>query len=102
LKEARADFDSARSRYSRAIELAEELGNPRLIRHRLFLNNLALLIIDEVQLRGASASRLLEARGLLEEAARRVRETGSDFHWPEESLSLCAALIEDSALDKTV
>jgi len=64
---------------------------------RLLLNNMAaLLIMDEVRLKRASIANLGEAKLLLEEAVARVREMQSDFHWPEESLSLCLDLIQDS------
>jgi tetratricopeptide (TPR) repeat protein len=98
LKEVRRDFESARFRYKRAIELGDGRPNSRLNRHPLFLNNMALLIMDEVRLKRVPGAKLEEAKLLLDEAVRRVRESKADFQWPEESLSLCVDLMREAGV----
>jgi hypothetical protein len=67
-------------------------------RHPLFLNNLALLLIDEYR-RSKNSSSLADAKKLLTEAVR-LAEEGTrrgrpNFSWPADSLAKCQQLIED-------
>lgn len=74
LKEVRKDFDSARCEYEQALKISNCSKDMHLHEHPLFLNNAALLIMDEVQKGLRSAEALQEAKALLETAVRRVEE----------------------------
>jgi hypothetical protein len=62
------------------------------------LNNLALLIIDEVELKRRKPDELKQAKLLLEKAAARVPETKPDFFWPDHNLDWCKTLMEQFAV----
>ena len=49
LKEIRQDIESARREYEEALRIGRESKNPKLRDHPLFLNNIGLLLIYEVQ-----------------------------------------------------
>lgn len=93
LKEVRLDYDSAEAQYRLATELSKKSDDPRIPNHPLFLNNLALLIVDAVIQGQREASQLKEAQKLLENAVCKVPETAPGFFWPEHNLDLCRALI---------
>lgn len=95
LKEARGDFAGAKREYEHALQIGNKSSDPRLKSHPLFLNNLALLIIDEVQQKTRQPEELREALSLLERAIARVPETKPDFFWPEFNHALCRALMEE-------
>jgi tetratricopeptide (TPR) repeat protein len=94
LKEAKADFAKAEDEYRYAIRLGNRSTDARFQNHPLFLNNLALLIIDEVQHKRRKPDALKEAKRLLEQAAMRVPDTKPDFFWPEHNLDWCKTLME--------
>jgi tetratricopeptide (TPR) repeat protein len=92
LKEVRHDFETARKEYETALALGDKSRQPWLHRHPLFLNNVGLLIMDEIQLGRSPAGKLADARKILEEAVQVVERFKSDFLWPYQSLSLCFEL----------
>jgi tetratricopeptide (TPR) repeat protein len=94
LKEVKEDFENAEKEYRRAIELSNDSSDRLLREHPLFLNNLALLIIDEVELKRRKPDELKQAKLLLEKAAARVPETKPDFFWPDHNLDWCKTLME--------
>lgn len=96
LKEVRSDFAGALSEYEKALSLGNQSKNPRFHDHPLFLNNIALLIMEEVQKGSRQPDSLKEAKVLLEKAVVRVEETESNFFWPANSLSLCFELIREA------
>jgi hypothetical protein len=69
-------------------------SDARFRNHPLFLNNLALLIIDEVQYKRRKPDALKEAKRLLEQAVKRVPDTKPDFFWPDHNLDWCKTLME--------
>lgn len=94
LKEAKADFVNAEKEYHKAIRLGSSGSDARFRNHPLFLNNLALLIIDEVQYKRRKPDALKEAKRLLEQAVKRVPDTKPDFFWPDHNLDWCKTLME--------
>lgn len=95
LKEVKNDYSGARREYEEARRIGDGARNPRLKEHPLFLNNLALLTMDEVQKGVASPVALRNVHELLAVACRRVHDLKSDFHWPEQSFDLCKALMRE-------
>lgn len=93
LKEVQKDFTRASFHYQKALDIGNQWNSNWMHDHPLFLNNLALLMMDEIQLGKRPKEFLLEARNLLTKAVTRVEELGSDFHWPDHSLSLCNQLL---------
>lgn len=98
LKELRGDFSAALSEYEKAQSLGNQMKDPRFHDHPLFLNNIALLIMDEVQKGSRQTDSLKEAKDILERAVARVEETKSDFFWPANSLSLCLELMREASI----
>jgi tetratricopeptide (TPR) repeat protein len=98
LKEAKGKFEDAEREYREALDLGNKSNKHWLYEHPLFLNNLALLITDEVQLKRREPTDLKEAKRLLENAVGRVLDTRSDFFWPEHNLDRCKTLIEQNGV----
>jgi hypothetical protein len=101
LKEMRRDPIRARKEYELALRLANGSKKPWLKDHPLFLNNLALMMLDDVQTKRVEPKMLLEAKTLLERASNRVIELKMDFPWPEQNLALCDALLREDQLRKS-
>jgi tetratricopeptide (TPR) repeat protein len=95
LKDVKKDFREAENAYRLAIQLSENTADPFFRDHPLFLNNLALLIMDEVELGRRRPEDLREAKKLLAKAVARVPETKADFFWPEHSADWCETLIKE-------
>lgn len=93
LKEIRDDFVLARREYDTARSLGMESKHDAQHDHPLFLNNIALLLMDEVQSGLRAPEALVEAKALLEAAIKKNSEGQGNFFWPENSLSLCNELI---------
>jgi tetratricopeptide (TPR) repeat protein len=93
LKEVQKEFVRASSQYQEALAIGNRAKSPWMNDHPLFLNNIALLIMDEVQLGRRSKESLIDAQALLNKAVSRVHELESDFYWAQHSLALCNQLI---------
>lgn len=99
LKEIRNDFRQGRLEYEKAKTLGNKSTRESFNDHPLFLNNIALLIMDEYQQQLKPANSLIEAKNLLEKAVAKVQETNSNFFWAEVSLEYCKQLINESSLN---
>jgi tetratricopeptide (TPR) repeat protein len=102
LKEVRRNYPEALEEYKKARNLGNQSTHLWLHQHPLFLNNIALLIMDEVQKGLRDAGHLNGAKNILEKAVKRVEEMHSEFYWPQISLSLCLQLMDEAASLKNV
>ena len=99
LKEIRGDFKGARIEYDKARQLGNQSKNTRFHEHPLFLNNIGLLLIGEVEEGGRPVKDLYEAEVILRTAVAKLEDGDIDFYWPKYSLSLCNDLIEERGLN---
>jgi tetratricopeptide (TPR) repeat protein len=95
MKEARRDPIEADACYQKALSLGNQAKGEWMHDHPLFLNNISLLIVDEVQEGRRSKDALIHAKELLQKAIARVEKLDLDFYWAGHSLSLCEQLIID-------
>lgn len=93
LKEARGNYSQAMEEYQIALKLANQSSIKWLHDHPLFLNNIAILIMAEVQNSTRPKTELIEAYGLLQKAAEKVIEKKDKFFWPIDNLSVCKELM---------
>jgi len=98
LKEVRRDLRGSFARYRTAVRIGNRAKWERLHMHPLFLNNIALLRIAEVEAGLRKPDCLLGVFLLLLRAVSRIDELQSDFYWPLHSLSLCQQLMQERGL----
>jgi tetratricopeptide (TPR) repeat protein len=98
LKEVRRDFAGARREYDTALRIGKSSGNDRHKNHPLFLNNIGLLTLDQVQAGRLPPTALATARASFITAVQRTAELDTDFDWPQQSLERCDALMHEYGL----
>ena len=86
MKEVELDYDGAESEYETARTIARASKADYIVEHPMLLNNIALLIMDGVYRQLRRPEQLKRAHKILRDAVQRMIETGSDFHWPVNSM----------------
>ena len=95
LKEIKKDFSGAEKEYQIAINIAKTNPNPRYQNNSLFLNNLALLIMDEVQIDRRGPDDLSLAKEMLELAVQNMENQKWSIPWPKINLDTLNRMIEE-------
>jgi tetratricopeptide (TPR) repeat protein len=93
LKDIKEDYTAAEREYRKAIEIGDQSQNEFYHRHPKFLNDLALLIMKQVEKGLRDKSDYNEAKILLEEAVLKVKATKAKFNFPEENIKLLQELM---------
>jgi hypothetical protein len=92
-KEVEGDYDSAYNDYSAAINIAESRKQIQV--DPMFRNNMAILIIDEVEEDHSKAAKLSAAYAHLKKAAQQATGRYQLFEFPKQRLSECEKMMKE-------
>lgn len=97
LKEMKQDYAGARKMYDAAriaYRIANKASGGKRTEHPIFLNNMALLIMDEVFLGTKPPNSIADAIKMAQQALQLATAAESKFMWPRQTLAECRAMAQ--------